>query len=159
MCKIRNKYFPQLRERAVRMDMNGAEQHESRCSAIPSISSKIGCARQTLNEWVKNAEVDRGERTGVTIKMAEKMKALERRNRELKQANEILQKASAYFAQVGARSPVQNMIAFIEENRDIGGELICKHLSIAPSITRQANCAAILPRGHVPRPHAQAGEP
>ena len=60
---------------------------------------KIGCAPQTLNEWVKKAEVDRGERAGITTEIAEKMKALERENRELKQANEILRKASAYFAQ------------------------------------------------------------
>lgn len=64
-----------------------------------SISSKIGCAPQTLNEWVKKAEVDRGDRAGITTEMAEKRKALERENRELKQANEILRKASAYFAQ------------------------------------------------------------
>ncbi len=56
-------------------------------------------APQTLNEWVKKAEVDRGDRAGITTEMAEKLKALERENRELKQANEILRKASAYFAQ------------------------------------------------------------
>ena len=74
-------------------DDRGAGQ--SRWSAILSISSKIGCAPQTLNEWVKKAEVDRGDRTGVTTEMAEKMKALERENRELKQANEILRKGEA----------------------------------------------------------------
>lgn len=73
--------------------------HESRWSAILSVSSKIGCAAQTLNEWVKKAEVDKGERAGLTNEMAEKMKALERENRELRQANEILRKASAYLAQ------------------------------------------------------------
>ena len=78
-------------------DDRGAGQ--SRWSAILSISSKIGCAPQTLNEWVKKAEVDRGDRTGITTEMSEKMKALERENRELKQTNEILRKASAYFAQ------------------------------------------------------------
>ena len=79
--------------------MDNAGQHESRWSGILSISSKIGCAPQTLNEWVKKAEVDRGDRAGITTEMAEKLKALERENRELKQANEILRKASAYFAQ------------------------------------------------------------
>jgi len=90
-------------------DDRGAGQ--SRWSAILSISSKIGCAPQTLNEWVKKAEVDRGDRTGITTEMAEKSEplsaigprtmasALERENRELRQANEILRKASAYFAQ------------------------------------------------------------
>ena len=91
--------FPEVRERAVRLVLDNQGQHESRWSAILSISSKIGCAPQTLNEWVKKAEVDRGERTGITTEVAEKMKALERENRELKQANEILRKASAYFAQ------------------------------------------------------------
>ena len=73
-------------------------QYDSRWSAIMSISAKIGCAPQTLNEWVKKAEVDRGERAGVTTEMADRLRALERENRELKQANEILRKASAYFA-------------------------------------------------------------
>jgi transposase-like protein len=67
--------------------------------AILSVSSKIGCASQTLNEWVKKAEVDGGSRDGVPTATAEKMRALERENRELRQANEILRKASAYFAQ------------------------------------------------------------
>ena len=98
MTKTTNKYSPEVRERAVRMVSDGAGQHESRWSAILSISSKIGCAPQTLNEWVKKAEVDTGQRGGITTEQAEKMKALEREVRELKQANEILSKASAYFA-------------------------------------------------------------
>ncbi len=64
-----------------------------------SIATKIGCTPQTLNEWVKKAEVDSGRKPGLTSDMAAKMKALERENRELRQANEILRKASAYFAQ------------------------------------------------------------
>ena len=99
MSKTTNKYSPEVRERAVRLVLDNQGQHESRWSAILSISSKIGCAPQTLNEWVKKAEVDRGDRTGIPTEMAEKMKALERENRELKQANEILRKASTYFAQ------------------------------------------------------------
>ncbi|WP_112324390.1 IS3 family transposase [Oceanibium sediminis] len=145
MRKTTNKYSPEVRERAVRMVADNAGQHESRWSAILSISSKIGCAPQTLNEWVKKAEVDRGDRAGITTEMAEKMKALERENRELKQANEILRKASAYFCPGGARPPVQDIIAFIEEHCDaIGVEPICKHLPIAPStfydhMARRAN--------------------
>ncbi|SET72864.1 Transposase [Paracoccus homiensis] len=99
MSETSNKYSSEVRERAVLMVLDNLGQHESRWTAIPSISSKIGCAPQTLNEWVKKAEVDRGERAGVTSEMAEKLKALERENRELKQANEILRKASAYFVQ------------------------------------------------------------
>jgi transposase len=104
MSKTTNKYSPEVRERAVRMVLSNESQHESRWSAILSISSKIGCAPQTLNEWVKKVEVDTGRR-GVTTEMAEKMKALERENRELKQANEILRKASAYFAQAELDRP------------------------------------------------------
>lgn len=99
MTKTTNKYSPEVRERAVRMVLDGAGQHESRWAAIVSISSKIGCAPQTLNEWVKKVEVDTGQRGGITTEQAEKMKSLEREVRELKQANEILRKASAYFAQ------------------------------------------------------------
>jgi len=105
MNKTTNKYSPEVRERSVRMVLDNQEQHASRWSAILSISSKIGCAPQTLNEWVKRAEVDTGQRGGVTTEMAEKMKALERENRELKQANEILRKASAYFAQAELDRP------------------------------------------------------
>ena len=70
-----------------------------------SISAKIGCTGQTLNEWVKKAEVDVGKRAGVPTDMAAKLKALERENRELRQANEILRKASAYFAQAELDRP------------------------------------------------------
>ncbi|TCS54479.1 transposase [Primorskyibacter sedentarius] len=99
MSKTTNKYSPEVRERAVRLVLDNPGQHESRWSAILSISAKIGCAPQTLNEWVKTAEVDRGDCGDITTEMAEKLKALERENRELKQANEILRKASVYFAQ------------------------------------------------------------
>ena len=105
MNKTTNKYSPEVRERAVRMVLSNEDQHESRWSAILSISAKIGCAPQTLNEWVKKAEVDSGRRGGIPTETAEKMKALERENRELKQANEILRKASAYFAQAELDRP------------------------------------------------------
>lgn len=105
MNKTTNKSTPEVRERAVRMILNGEGQHDSRWFAILSISAKIGCAPQTLNEWVKKVEVDTGQRGGITTEMAEKMKALERENRDLKQANEILRKASAYFAQAELDHP------------------------------------------------------
>jgi transposase len=105
MNKTTNKYSPEVRERAVRMVFDNQGQHDSRWSAILSISAKIGCAPQTLNEWVKKVEVDTGQRGGVTTEQAEKMKALEREVRELKQANEILRKASAYFAQAELDRP------------------------------------------------------
>ena len=98
MSKTMKKYSPEVRERSVRMVLDHEGQHESRWAAILSISSKIGCAPQTLNEWVKKAEVDSGRRAGMPTEIAERLKALERENRELRQANEILRKASAYFA-------------------------------------------------------------
>ena len=74
-------------------------EHPSRWATILSIAAKIGCTGQTLNAWVKQAERDTGRRPGPTTEMAARLKALERENRELRQANEILRKASAYFAQ------------------------------------------------------------
>jgi transposase len=98
MSKTTNKFSPGVRERAVRLVLDNEGQHGSRWQAITSISAKIDCSGHTLNEWVKKAEVDSGKRAGVSSEMAERMKALERENRELRQANEILRKASAYFA-------------------------------------------------------------
>jgi len=107
MTKSTNKYSPEVRRRAVRMVLDGADQHESRWAAIVLISSKIGFAPQTLNEQVKRVEVDTGQRGGITTEQAEKMKALEREVRELKQANEILGKASACFAQAELDRPLK----------------------------------------------------
>ena len=93
------KYSPEVHERAVRMVFEHRSEHTSQWAAIVSIAAKIGCTAQTLNEWVKKADVDSGRKPGLTTDMAARMKALERENRELRQANEILRKASAYFAQ------------------------------------------------------------
>jgi transposase-like protein len=87
-----------VRERAVRMVLEQAKEHASQWAAIEAIAPKIGCAAQTLHNWVAQAERDAGVRAGLTSDERERMKALERENRELRQANEILKKASAYFA-------------------------------------------------------------
>ena len=105
MSKTTNKFSPEVRERAVRMVLDHQVDYPSRWAAIVSIAEKIGCVAQTLHEWVKKAEVDSGKRAGVPTEMAEKLKALERENRELRQANEILRKASAYFAQAELDRP------------------------------------------------------
>ena len=93
------KFSTEVRERAVRMVFEHRDEHTSQWAAIVSIAAKIGCTAQTLSNWVRQAERDQGMRQGPTTDDRERIKALERENRELKQANEILRKASAYFAQ------------------------------------------------------------
>lgn len=94
-----NRYSPEVRQRAVRMVFDHEADYSSQWAALGAIAPKIGCTPETLLSWVRQAERDTGRREGATTSERERIKALERENRELKQANEILRKASAYFAQ------------------------------------------------------------
>src|SRR6202167_1779971 len=100
--KTTNKFSSEARARAVRMVLDLEGEHASRWAAVSSIAAKIGCTAQTLHEWVKKAERDSGVRAGVPTDVAKTLKALQRENRELRQANEILRKGSAYFDGVDA---------------------------------------------------------
>ena len=96
--KTSNRFSPEVRQRAVRMVLDHVGDHASQWAAIGSIAGKIGCTAETLRKWVRQVESDQGRRLGATSEERERIKALERENRELRQANEILRKASAYFA-------------------------------------------------------------
>ena len=91
-------FSPELRERAVRLVLEAGGDPGTRWETLGSIAAKIGCSRETLRRWVRQAERDGGQRAGPTTEERERIKALEREVRELRQANEILRKASAYFA-------------------------------------------------------------
>lgn len=92
-------YSPEVRERAVRLVLEHEGEYNSQWAAIQSIAEKIGCSAETLRNWVRQAERDSGRRPGLTTEERARLKELERENRELRRANEILRKAAAFFAQ------------------------------------------------------------
>lgn len=94
-----NKFSPEVRERAVRMVQEHRGEYPSLWAAVESIAPKIGCVPQTLLEWVKRQEIDAGSRPGMTTAEQQRLKELERENKELRRANDILRTASAFFAQ------------------------------------------------------------
>ena len=93
-----SNYSAEVRQRAVRMVLEHESAHESQWAAISSIATKIGCSPETLRKWLRQSERDTGNRAGLTTNERERLTELERENRELKRANEILRKASAFFA-------------------------------------------------------------
>ena len=94
-----SRYSPEVQERAVRLVQEHLAEHPSQWAAITSIAGKLGCTAETLRRWVRQRERDAGQRPGLTTEEQQRLKVLERENRELRRANEILRKASAYFAQ------------------------------------------------------------
>jgi len=94
-----NKFSPEVRERAVRLVLTQQAAHDSQWAAIQSIAGKIGCTAETLRTWVRQTERNEGKRSGLTTDERLRLRELERENRELRRTNEILRKASAYFAQ------------------------------------------------------------
>ncbi|KKW68033.1 transposase [Lampropedia cohaerens] len=99
MSKKSNQFSPEVRERAVRMVLEHRGESPSLWAAIDSIAPKVGCVPKTLHTWVKRQEIDGGVRKGVTTSELQRLKELERENKELRKANEILKLASAFFAQ------------------------------------------------------------
>ena len=105
MNKAQPRFSPELRERAVRMTQQARQDYPSLWSAIQSIAPKVGCSVQTLNKWVKQSEIDHGNRDGVSTDERARVKALEKEVKELRQANEILRLASTFFAQAELDRP------------------------------------------------------
>ena len=100
-----SKFSPEVRERSVKMVPEHQDEYESQWAAIVSVAAKVGCTAETLRGWLRQHERDTGKRDGVTTAEKERIRALEREVRELRQANEILRKASAYFAQAELDRP------------------------------------------------------
>ena len=111
--KTAKPYSPEFRDRAVRLVMEHRDEYQSEFAALTAIAGKLGCSPDSLRVWARQVQRDGGDRSGQTSAEKARIKALERENRELRQVNEILRKASAYFAQARARPPVSQMMDFM----------------------------------------------
>ncbi|QOT74502.1 MULTISPECIES: IS3 family transposase [Sphingobium] len=138
MSKTTNKFSPEVRERAVRMVAEQRAEYGSEWEVMKSIAAKIGCSLETLRRWCREEASRRAGPAALAADDRERLRLLEREVKELRRANEILRKASAYFCDGGARPPREMMMAFIDAHReDLGIEPICRELAIAPSSYRE----------------------
>ncbi|MEH5029246.1 IS3 family transposase [Escherichia coli] len=129
------RFSPEVRQRAVRMVLESQDEYDSQWAAICSIAPKIGCTPETLRVWVRQHERDTGGGDGgLTTAERQRLKELERENRELRRSNDILRQASAYFGEGGVRPPLEKVMALLDKLREqYGVRPVCSELHIAPS--------------------------
>ncbi|MCI4542047.1 IS3 family transposase [Escherichia coli] len=129
------RFSPEVRQRAVRMVLESQDEYDSQWAAICSIAPKIGCTPETLRVWVRQHERDTGGGDGgLTTAERQRLKELERENRELRRSNDILRQASAYFGEGGVRPPLEKMMPLLDKLREqYGVGPVCSEQHIAPS--------------------------
>ncbi|MCM5039882.1 IS3 family transposase [Escherichia coli] len=129
------RFSPEVRQRAIRMVLESQDEYDSQWAAICSIAPKIGCTPETLRVWVRQHERDTGGGDGgLTTAERQRLKELERENRELRRSNDILRQASAYFGEGGVRPPLEKMMPLLDKLREqYGVGPVCSELHIAPS--------------------------
>nr|WP_173399895.1 IS3 family transposase [Escherichia coli] len=129
------RFSPEVRQRAVRMVLESQGEYDSQWATICSIAPKIGCTPETLRVWVRQHERDTGGGDGgLTTAERQRLKELERENRELRRSNDILRQASAYFGEGGVRPPLEKMMPLLDKLREqYGVGPLCSELHIAPS--------------------------
>ncbi|EOL8857827.1 IS3 family transposase, partial [Escherichia coli] len=129
------RFSPEVRQRAVRMVLESQGEYDSQWAAICSIAPKIGCTPETLRVWVRQHERDTGSGDGgLTTAERQRLKELERENRELRRSNDILRQASAYFCEGGVRPPLEKIMPLLDKLREqYGVGPVCSELHIAPS--------------------------
>ncbi|HFK6898484.1 TPA: IS3 family transposase, partial [Escherichia coli] len=129
------RFSPEVRQRAIRMVLESQGEYDSQWAAICSIAPKIGCTPETLRVWVRQHERDTGGGDGgLTTAERQRLKELERENRELRRSNDILRQASAYFCKGGVRPPLEKVMPLLDKLRKLYGVgPVCSELHIAPS--------------------------